>query len=248
VDQAELELQIKVWKNLAISKQVLMRTATDALKLDPDCSSDELRTALDAAIKKSINADITVEEAQEHAKLAVAVMEKKVTVSNKIQLTAEASAAKALEAKQLSEQAMATEREAHINELKKFKAQTAEKEKTIKAINKALADTPENVVKKLKTLKKQKFDEAESCKRAEAEVISLKKEKKLLDQNIEEMKASLETAGKVAEQQRELHTLCADLHSQLSGLVEDASTLPALPELDEKALETLEPKETDEKE
>ncbi len=246
MDQAELELQIKVWKNLAISKQVLMRTATDALKLDPDCSSEELRTALEAAIKKSIDADINIEEAQEHAKLAIAVMEKKVAESEKARAAAEAVTAKTLEAKNASEQAMATEREAHISEMKKLKAQVAEKEKAIKAINKALADTPENIVKKLKTLKKQKFDEAESRKRAEAEAIAIKKEKKRLEKEIKEMTETLETAGKVAKQQRELHALCTDLHNQLSALTDDPSTLPAVTPLDEKALEVLEKDDTNE--
>ena len=50
MDQAQLELQLKVWKDLAISKQVLMRTAAIALKLDPDCSQDVLKEALESTV------------------------------------------------------------------------------------------------------------------------------------------------------------------------------------------------------
>ena len=161
MEQAEQDqdLQLKVWKDLAISKQVLMRGATDALGLDPDCSADELKKALDASIKKGIEADINVTKAREQADHAIAVMEKKVAASEKAQANAEATKADTLAAKEKSEQDMAVERAAHIKEMKKIKDQVTAKDNQIKAINKALADTPENVVKKLKTLKKQK-DEA----------------------------------------------------------------------------------------
>ena len=60
VEQAQLELQLKVWKELAISKQMLMRTAAEALKLDPNCSQEELKAALEAALKKVAEADASV--------------------------------------------------------------------------------------------------------------------------------------------------------------------------------------------
>ena len=242
MDQAEFKLQLKVWKDLAVSKQVLIRSATDALKLDPECSADELKIALDAAIKKSINAEATVNEAQEQAKLAVSVMEKKAAESEKAQAAAEAQVKETQQAKETYQEQMATEREAHIAEMKKIKAQLVEKEKTIKATNKALADTPENVVKKLKTLKKQKFDEAESRKRAENEAISLKKEKKQLDQRLEEMS---DNSNNLVSKYKELFELCEDLHKQLSSAVDDASSLPSLPELDETLIEALETKKED---
>ena len=240
MDQAELELQLKVWKDVAITKQVLMRAATDALKLDPDCSAEELKQALDVAIKRAIDADVTVSKAQEQANTALAVMEKKVAENQKAQAVAENLVSETLEAKKTSEQQMAVERDAHLKEMKKIKDQLVEKDKTVKAINKALADTPENVVKKLKTLKKQKFDEAEARKRSESEVVSLKKEKKQLDARIKEMEEQLNNASKLVELHRELHKVAEDLHSQLEPLAKDASTLPAIPELDEKLLEGLE--------
>jgi hypothetical protein len=42
VSQSQQDIQLKVWKELAISKQMLMRMATDVLKLDPECTQEEL--------------------------------------------------------------------------------------------------------------------------------------------------------------------------------------------------------------
>ena len=232
MDQAELELQLKVWKDIAITKQVLMRAATDALKLDPDCSADELKVALDAAIKKAINAEASVSEAQEHAKSAIGLMEKKVADSQKAQTIAEAAVKESANAKATYEQQMAVERDSHIKEMKKIKDQLVEKDKTIKAINKALADTPENVVKKLKTLKKQKFDEAEARKRVEGELAALKKEKKQLDQRISEMEEKLDGASTLVEQYRELRNAAEELQTK-------AESANDLPELDEQLLSSL---------
>lgn len=241
MDQAEFELQLKVWKDLAISKQVLIRAAIDALKLDPDCNADELKKALDAAIKKSLNADASIAKAEEQAKLAIAVMEKKVAESQKAQLVAEAQVKEALNAKQTFEQQMAAERESHINEMKKIKTQLVEKDKTIKDIHKALSDSPENVVKKLKALQKAKFDDAELRKRVEAEVVSLKKDRKKLEEKIKELETVSDNANKLASQHRELHKAAEELRAQLS----DA---PELPGLDDKLLESLEKqKEGDDK-
>ena len=42
----DVEVQLQVWKDLAISKQILMGAATDALGLDAECSTEELKSAL----------------------------------------------------------------------------------------------------------------------------------------------------------------------------------------------------------
>ncbi|VAW88011.1 hypothetical protein MNBD_GAMMA18-431 [hydrothermal vent metagenome] len=233
MDQAELELQLEVWKDLAISNQVLMRTATDALKLDPECSTEELKEALDNAIKRSLDADATIDDAQKKAQQAIAVMKEKIAASEKAQAISETIVSETLEAQKLSEQQMTVERDSHIKEMKKGKKQVADTEKALKAINKALADTPENVMKKLRTLKKQKSDEATACKLAENSVRTLKKEKTKLEQDL---KASEEKETTLVEQYRELHKLCGELHGQLKPLVDDESTLPAIPALDEEML------------
>ena len=240
MDQADLELQLKVWKDLAISKQILMRTASDALGIDPDCSAEELKIVLDAAIKKSINADASISEAREQANAAIAVMEKKIAASEKAQALAEDAKAQALAAQEKAEQLTVESREAQAKEMKKLKAQLADTEKTLKSINKALADTPENVVKKLKTLKKQKDEESAARKVVSNEVTSLRKEKRAQEQRITALKATLEQSGKLVEQYRELHTQCEAMHEQLKPLVDDAETLAAVPALDEQLLEGIE--------
>ncbi len=214
-----------------------MRTATDALGLDPDCSTEELKTALDAAIKKSIEAEANVSEAQEKAQTAIAVMEKKMAASEKAQALAEAAKSEAEEALKRYEEQMAAERASHIQEMKKIKAQLVEKDKALKAINKALADTPENVLKKLKALKKQKDEEAASRKVVAAEASALRKEKRAQEQRISELKAMLESSAKLVDQYRDLHKVCESLHDQLKPLVDDPKALPAIPKADEKLLE-----------
>lgn len=51
-------IDIDVWKEIAISKQMLMRTASDALGLDPECSEEELKAALEDGLKQIADADV----------------------------------------------------------------------------------------------------------------------------------------------------------------------------------------------
>ena len=81
MSQAQQDLQLKVWKALAISKQILMRAATDALKLDPECTQEELKEALEGALKKVAKADTDLFDAQEEAKVAIDALEKKVAAT-----------------------------------------------------------------------------------------------------------------------------------------------------------------------
>ena len=53
MSSTDTEQQLRIWKDLAISKQMLMNEAASALKLREDCTADELRSALDAAVKRS---------------------------------------------------------------------------------------------------------------------------------------------------------------------------------------------------
>lgn len=243
MDQVDLKVQLEVWKDLAISKQVLMGAATDALGLDPDCSSDELKEALEKAIKRSINADVNIKNAQDQAKTAVAVMEKKTEEFQKAIDIAAAAKDEVENALTKHQEQIAAERLVHTEELKKLKAQLADKQKALKAINLALADTPENVIKKLKTLKKQRMDEAAERKRAEAEVTSLKKEKQRLEQELEEIKSTKEQAAKLVEQHRELHRVCDSLQEQLKPLIQEGQELPEIPKRDNELLSALQASE-----
>lgn len=190
--ETEAELQLRVWKELAISKQVLMLAATDALKLDKNCTPEALKQALEATIKRSTEAELELSSAQEQATLAVAAVEQQLAKSKKIQEAVEAALAEAQATVQQLQQQLVTERTYHGQQLKKLKEQLAEKERAIKTISTTLSDTPENVVKKLKTMKKQKMDESEARKKAEEALATLRKEKQKLEQSLKELHAAQE--------------------------------------------------------
>lgn len=238
--ETDLEMQLKVWKELAISKQVLMRAATDALKLDPNCSQEELKQALDAAIKRSIEADVDVSRAREQAGVAMAAVEKRLSDGKRSLDIAEAAYAEALANQQKLQQQIVDARSAAAQEVNKLKERLAEKERALKAVNTALADTPENVLKKLKALKKQKMDESDARKRAEETAATLRKDKQKLEQTVKEMQASQDAAARLAALCRELHTLCGTLRAQLEPLVEEANSLPAVPMLDDSLFASIE--------
>ena len=57
-------IDVDVWKEIAISKQMLIRTATDALGLDPECSEEEFKAALEKGLKEIAAADTKVATAK----------------------------------------------------------------------------------------------------------------------------------------------------------------------------------------
>ncbi|MBK1672073.1 hypothetical protein CKO35_01915 [Ectothiorhodospira shaposhnikovii] len=238
MNQAEAELQLKVWKELAVSKQMLMKGATDALGLDPECSTEELKAALDVAIRRGNEADVKIKQANDQAKQAIEAMEKKVKASEKAQILADAARDEALAKLQSGEQDMAAERVAHAKEMKATKELLAEKDKALKAINKALADTPENVMKKLRQLKKQKHDDATARKQLETQLTNLRKERREMEEKLDTLKAALENGAKLVSQYRDLRTVS----EQLQALVNSAAVenVPSLPDMDEQLLEGIE--------
>ena len=237
VNQAQLELQLKVWKELAISKQVLMRSAAEALKLDPNCSPDELKQALDGVLKKVAEVETSLRVAREEARSSIAGLEQKLSVSTRAHATAQATADDLLKKQESAAQQMAAERLTATKEAQKLKDKLAEKEKALKAINTALADTPENVVKKMNALKKQKQDEADARRQVEGSFTALRAEKQQQDKKLSEMQAR---GTKLVTQHRDLHALCEKLLEQLKPTVTDAKSLPTLPELDMTLLEEVE--------
>ena len=232
VNQPELELQLKVWKELAISKQMLMRAATDALKLDPNCSQEELKSALEGVLKKIARAETEAADARAQAKSQITAMENKVAASERALAAAQASVAQLQAAQENSAKQMANERAAAAKELQKFKDRVAEQEKQLKAINIALSDTPENVIKKMNVLKKQKQEEADLRREIESSLNALRTEKKQADAKA--------TAGeKLAPVYRDLHAITVTLHERATAALPDAKDLPAVPQLETKLLETL---------
>lgn len=228
MDQAKLELQLKVWKDLAIKKQMLMGAATEALGLAPECTMDELKVALEASIQRAQAADAKVSAAQEQAKAAIEEIEKTLADVRKALAESESGRNATFDALKNFEQQIAVEREANTKEQKKLKALIADKDKALKAINIALADTPENVVKKLKALKKEKNEESAARRNVESELRAMQKQKQELEKRIAGL---LENSSKLADQYRTLHQLGSE------------QNLESLPELDTELLESIEQSE-----
>jgi len=67
VSQNDTEQQLRIWKDLAISKQMLMNEAATALKLKDDFSAEDLKAALDTAVKRSKDADADMANTREQA-------------------------------------------------------------------------------------------------------------------------------------------------------------------------------------
>ena len=235
--QAQHDLQLKVWKELAISKQILMRAAADALKLDPACTQEELKEALEGALNRVAKADTDLFNAKEEAKVAITALEKKLASTEQALGIAQKAATEATAAHEAALQQITNQRTAAAEELQKVKDRLAERDKALKAINKALADTPENVLKKMNALKKQKQEEADGRRQVESALNTLRTEKRQQDQRLEDVQRNGTT---LVTRYRDLHALSLKLQEQLQPLVEDAKSLPTIPELDASLLEAIE--------
>ena len=245
MDQADLEIELGAWKKIAIDKQILMSSVAEALGLDAKCSNDELKSALNAIVKKATQSEEALKSAQTKASSASSELVKASAASEKMLAQAESSKAEAAalnekaeaalaEAKQAQEAAekrIETARAANAEELEKVKAQVKEKQNQIKAINKLLADTPENVVKKMKKMQKDKMDESNARKAAEADARGLRKEKKQLEADAKKTQELIDQAAEVTAAYREV----TEAYNGVKA--EDAE---ALTEIDDKVLEAIE--------
>ena len=135
-----------------------MGAAADALGLDAECSTDELKTAMNKAILQAENADIAIIESREQTEKEISRMKALVASSELAMNDALELVASAKAARKAAESKLVTGRTENAEALKKVRAEVTDKQNKLKAISKALADTPENVIKKLKTLKKQKIE------------------------------------------------------------------------------------------
>ncbi len=243
--QADVDIQLKVWKDLAISKQILMGAATDALGLDAECTTDELRAALDKAIERARDADNNIVKIRAQTDQELAEMKALVESSLQAKQEAEEQIAEAIKARETAERQLAIGKSENTESLKKAKADVADKQNKLKAISKALADTPENVVKKLKTLKKQKMDEAKLRTQTESKLQVTRKEKNKFEAELETQKALVEKSTPLVEQIRELHGLCKEANKKIKSLSEDKKDQVKIPKLDEELLKSLEPEQSE---
>ena len=204
MSQTDNEQQLRIWKDLAISKQVLMNEAATALKLKDDFTAEELRVALETAVKRARDADADMAASRNRASEEIGAMQAEVKKIEKARSTAEAERDESRKAQQAAEQALATGRQDNAEALKKARRSVEEKQKELKAINTALADTPENILKKLKTLRKQKLDESNARKVAEDANRKLKKENKTQKEELDTLGSLKEQAARLLAGYREL--------------------------------------------
>ena len=237
VSQVQQDVQLKVWKELAISKQILMRAATDALKLDPECTQDELKEGLEAALKKVAKADTDLFNAKKEATVAISALEKKLAASEQDLAIAQKAATEAKAAYDGAVQQMANQRDAAATALQKVKDCLTEREKSLKAINTALADTPANVLKKMNTLKKQRQEEADARRQIESALNTLRAEKRQQDQRLADV---VRDGATLVSRYRDLHALSLKLREQFPSLVEDPKSRPEIPKLDTSRLDAIE--------
>lgn len=233
VSQADSEQQLRIWKDLAISKQVLMNEAASALKLKDDFSADDLRAALDLAIKRAHDADTDMTDTRNRASEEIGLMQGEVKKTIKSRTEAEAQRDAAISQQENAEQALATGRKDNSEGLKKAKRLVEDKQRELKAINTALADTPDNIVKKLKTLKKQKLDEATGRKSAEDANRKLKKDNKEQKEELDTLTELKEQAASLLAAYRELRTWADESEAK----IDDGE--PA-PKVDSKLLSDIE--------
>ncbi len=241
MSQTTEDIQLQVWKDLALGKQLLANEVIKALDLDTTVSAAQLKDALNKLLDRAKHADVNIKAARKEADESLIEMRTQLKQSEMGRLKAEGAIDKAVAATTAAENALAAGREANTETVKKAKDEVARKDRELKAINVALADTPENIVKKLKTLKKQKLEENTARKAAEAMARTQKKEIKELNEQLEERKKLLEQSGQLVDQYRELRT-AAEALKEKAG--DDADDLPIQ---DDKLLEGIEMAATVEK-
>ncbi len=218
MSQSDSEQQLRIWKDLAIGKQMLMNEAASALKLADDFTADDLREALNHAVKRARDADADIAAAQNRASDEIASMQATVKQVEKAKKNADAERDAAQAAAEAAEAALATGRGDNAEAIRKAKREVEAKQKELKAINTALADTPENIVKKLKQLKKQKLDEANARKVAEDAMRKLKKDNKEQKDELDTLTELRTEAASLLAAYRELVTWADEAAAKTEGL------------------------------
>ena len=240
MNQTDTDIQLQVWKDLAISKQILMGAATDALGLDAACTTDELKAAMNKAIQQAKEADITVVTTREKAENEIADMQDQLAIADQARIEAEEKVADSLKARETAERQLTAGRAENAEVLKKARAEVTDKQNKLKAISKSLADTPENVVKKLKTLKKQKLEESRLRTQTDSKLQKFRKQNTKLEADLENQKSLNQQVLPLITTLREFDEACKKQGKKLKSLSEDKKVAIKIPSLDLEQLEDLE--------
>ncbi len=143
-------------------------------------------------------------------------------------------------ARKAAESKLIAGRAENAEALKKARADVTDKQNKLKAISKALADTPENVIKKLKTLKKQKMDETKLRTQTESKLQTSRKDKSKLEGELENSQSLIAQSAPLIAQLKELHAIAKGQNKKIKSLSDDKEDLVKIPKLDEALLETIE--------
>tara|TARA_E500000331_G_scaffold249545_1_gene239983 strand:- start:11067 stop:11846 length:780 start_codon:yes stop_codon:yes gene_type:complete len=240
VEQTDLDL--KIWKELAISKQLLIKTATDVLGISSECSDEELKAALEENMAKVTEADERITNARVENEAKLHELQQQLRSAELAKKLAEEENAELKSKVASAESAMDANKHSTAQEIQKLRAQVEEKSKALKKVNTVLADTPENVAKKLKSLNKKKHDENAARKKAEDDARGLRKTKAEQQAEIESLK---EQEEKLKESVKALKDFSETQRGQLIEAVDDDTTVDELPELDEDVLNAIEEEEAE---
>jgi chromosome segregation ATPase len=230
-------IDVDVWKEIAISKQMLIRSATDALGLDPECSEEEFKAALEKGLKEIAAADTKVATAKVEIQQTIDDLTENLESTQKtLKTTNEELAAAKAEIEKLRG-VIEADRKVSSEEIKKLKGQVDEKSKALKNVNTILGDTPQNMAKKIKALNKKKHEDTTAKKRIEDELKNVKKERTEKTKKAEAKEAQ---AKAILKGYKSLETYCDEQYDKLKELVEDEKTLTTPPRLEEDLYSDLE--------
>ena len=147
------DIELQVWKDLATSKQILITAIIETLGMDPDCTSGDLRLAINLLKERADESEkqsAHLESGQEHLNRVIEEKDEQI-----------ASATTEVD---IAMQHLDDVKAISAAALNKAKDLVNQKQKELKAINKILSDSPENVVKKMKKLKQKNIEQTKRTK------------------------------------------------------------------------------------
>ena len=124
---AQSALDLDVWKEIAIAKQILIKTATDALGIDPECSDAEFKTALEIGIRQITDAESKVAIAAKENQTTLDAINQSLTSTEKARSELETAHAELLEEKQAVDSLLESTRKTSAEDLKKINLLTIDK-------------------------------------------------------------------------------------------------------------------------
>jgi chromosome segregation ATPase len=234
---AQSAIDVDVWKEIAISKQMLIRTATDALGLDPECSEEEFKAALEKGLKEIAAADTKVATAKAEIQSTIDELTEKLAATEKTLKTTNEELATANGEIEKLKGVIEADRKVSTSEIDKLKAQVDEKSKALKNVNTILGDTPQNMAKKIKALNKKKHEDTTAKKRIEDELKNVKKERTEKSKKADAKEAQAKT---ILNGYKALQTYCDEQYDKLKELLADEKELITPPKLDEDVYADLE--------